>query len=103
MIAGFTGLVSLIKENWHTYRNIAVVTYTFAGIALFFGLAIFASRQPRDLLWGYYTAVLIILAPLYADWALGAMADNLLGVPSGDSAPLYWSYFVLKRFTMISV
>jgi hypothetical protein len=33
---------------------------------------------------------MLILAAFYSDWVLGALARNLVGVPSGDNAYLYW-------------
>jgi hypothetical protein len=38
-----------------------------------------------------------ILAVFYSDWALGMMTGNIVGLPSGDVAALYWSYFVGKN------
>ena len=40
---------------------------------------------------------------IYSDWALGMMTGNISGLPSGDVAPLYWSYFVGKRLPMLSL
>ena len=45
----------------------------------------------------------IILAALYGDLALGFLSKNLVGLPSGDNAALFWSYFVAKRFSMFSL
>jgi hypothetical protein len=33
---------------------------------------------------------MLILGAFYSDWVLGALAGNLVGVPSGDNAYLYW-------------
>jgi hypothetical protein len=43
-----------------------------------------------------------ILGPLYSDWILGAIAQNLAGTPSSDNALLYWCYFVAKRLPFFS-
>jgi hypothetical protein len=32
-----------------------------------------------------------------SNWALGMMTGNIVGLPSGDVAALYWSYFVGKN------
>ncbi|KIJ57272.1 hypothetical protein M422DRAFT_149965 [Sphaerobolus stellatus SS14] len=43
----------------------------------------------------------IILAALYGDLVLGFLSHNLIGLPSGDNAGLFWSYFVAKRLSML--
>jgi hypothetical protein len=49
-----------------------------------------------------FVAVFGFFSTLYADLILGAIADNLLGLPSADFAPLYWLWFVAKRLPMLS-
>jgi hypothetical protein len=44
---------------------------------------------------------LLILVSFYADWMLGSMVGNLVGVLSGDNALLYWLYFATKRLNML--
>jgi len=106
MIAGFVGLVSLISQNWSGHRKLHTITYAFSGVMAFFILVLgFITSKIGDMweapfLW---FAVFTGLAALYGDWALGAMVDNLLGTPSGDSSYLYWLYFILKRLTMLSL
>ena len=43
-----------------------------------------------------------IMASLYSDWALSAIAGNLAGIPSGDVSILYLSFFVAKRLPFFS-
>jgi len=43
-----------------------------------------------------------VLAALYSDWILGAIAGNLVGLPSGDVTLLYWGYIVAKRLPFLS-
>jgi hypothetical protein len=107
MIAGFSGLISLIIQNWSGHPKLHIITYVFSGVLGFcvllfclFMLEGFADGLATALALGF--ATFAMLAALYGDWALGAMTDNLLGTPSGDSSGLYWSYFILKRFTMFS-
>jgi len=107
MIAGFTGLISLIIHHWKGDTKLHIITYVFGGVlgfcVLIVGLAMYGDGSG-----GAGTTAMVgflaftVLAALYGDWALGAMADNLLGTPSGDSSGLYWSYFILKRLTMCS-
>lgn len=49
-----------------------------------------------------FIVVFGFFSTLYADLVLGAIANNLLGLPSGDFAPLYWLWFVAKRLPMLS-
>jgi hypothetical protein len=110
MFAGFAGLVSLIIREWRGHTELPVVTYAFAGITVGFSLVIgiigycINEKVGQSIGVGAFGTFVIFsgLAAFYCDWALGAMADNLFGTPSGDSATLYWSYFVLKRLTMFS-
>jgi hypothetical protein len=44
-----------------------------------------------------------ILFALYSDFAIGAIAGNMAGVPSSDNAALYWGYFIIKRLPILSV
>jgi hypothetical protein len=44
----------------------------------------------------------VLLFPFFADLALGIMAHNLVGTPSGDNVALFWSYILVKRLSMIS-
>jgi len=107
MIAGFSGLISLVIENWKGHPKLHIITYVFGGV-LGFCVLLFCLFMLDGVAEGLAAAVglgfatFAALAALYGDWALGAMTDNLLGTPSGDSSGLYWSYFILKRLTMFS-
>jgi len=105
MIVGFVGLASLIIQNWSGHSKLHTITYVFSGVMVFFGLVFSLLVSGFGGMWVapfFWFAVFAGLAALYGDWALGAMVDNLLGMPSGDSSCLYWSYFILKRLTMFS-
>lgn len=47
-------------------------------------------------------SVVGVLFAFYSDFAIGAMAGNMAGVPSSDNAVLYWVYFFAKRFPLFS-
>src|SRR5262245_15476049 len=108
MIAGFTGIVSLVFHNWGGHPKLHIITYVFSGVLgffFFFALMFKFIRKKAGcplVLFGILFISFTVLSALYGDWALGAMTNNLLGKPSGDSAGFYWSYFVLKRLTMFS-
>jgi hypothetical protein len=101
VVVGLTGLISLIIHNWADHTKLHIITYVFSGAFVFFPLSFCLKYGFKDG-YGLVLMAFIILAAPYGDWALGTMSDNLLGVPSGDSSALYWSYFILKRFTMLS-
>ena len=109
MLAGFTGLVSLMIQTKSAHHKVILITSAFAAVL---GCSIIAVTW----IWYYYydevesvvlflnfALIVISMSALYSDWTLGVMAGNLLGVPSGDIAVLFWSYFALKRFTMLSL
>jgi hypothetical protein len=100
MVVGFTGLVSLIVHNWSDRPKFHIITYVFAGayVTAIISSAVLGFRGL--VLQTSFIGVLLVAG--YGDWALGVMSNNLLGVPSGDSSALYWSYFILKRLTMFS-
>jgi hypothetical protein len=45
----------------------------------------------------------LFFATFYSDWELGIMGENLVGVPDGVVAGFFWAYFIIKRFTMLSL
>jgi len=79
--------MSLLSKHWTSQTRI--ITLIFAG---FIGVAVVSAvvfpLAENDLSAISSTAigllVIVTLVPLYADWVLGSMVDNLLGVPSGD-------------------
>lgn len=117
MLAGIIGLMSLIHKfghghqgitkltaSFYTIVGIGIITYLLGSIYTLFNLSslgIIYKIAVGGLIWGL--AAFGILAVFYSDWALGMMTGNISGLPSGDVAPLYWSYFVGKRLPMFSL
>ena len=117
MFAGIIGLMSLIHKFGHGHPGIPKLTggfYGIVGVGIITYLlgtiyTLFLLGSPGivyriavgGLVWGL--AAFGILAVFYSDWALGMMTGNISGLPSGDVAPLYWSYFVGKRLPMLSL
>ena len=50
-----------------------------------------------------FVAVFGFFSALYGDLVLGVIADNVLGLPSADFAPLYWVWFIAKRLPLLSI
>ena len=131
VVAGLSGLLSLVfKEIGHN-ADVKIITEVFgiviafpAGLMLIVGIVSMCrqccgSRKEEvhnssmedlgkttvaigimvSLVAGSTTSV---LAALYSDWILGAIAGNLVGLPSGDVAPLYWGYILAKRLPFFS-
>jgi hypothetical protein len=44
-----------------------------------------------------------VVFAFYSDFAIGAIGENMAGVPSGDNAVLFWSFFAIKRLPAFSV
>ena len=117
MFAGIVGLMSLIHKFGHGHPGIpkltggfygivgvSIITYLLGTIYTLFHLGspgIVYRIAVGGLVWGL--AAFGILAVFYSDWALGMMTGNISGLPSGDVALLYWSYFVGKRLPMLSL
>jgi hypothetical protein len=119
---GMVGLVSLVREFWKSNPAVRTITYAFGGslgglalITVGIGLIIGCRRRskalidhiPRLLAFGLGGLLAIaatgatVLGAFYSDWILGAIAGDLTGVPSGDNAILYWSYFAIKRLPIV--
>lgn len=50
-----------------------------------------------------FVAAFGFFSAIYSDLVLGAIDDNLSGLPSSDFAPLYWAWFVGKRLPFLSL
>ncbi|EAU84059.2 hypothetical protein CC1G_06921 [Coprinopsis cinerea okayama7 len=119
MFAGIVGLMALVvKARDHAgVRKLTAGFYTIVGAgALVVGLGIVCrlrkqndlgqpERAKRIIVGGLVWIVgsFSILAVFYSDWALGMMAGNLSGLPSGDNSALYWTYWISKRLPMFSL
>jgi hypothetical protein len=109
-IIGLTGLISLILRSWDDHR-LRVITAVFGAAVVFFAVVHWWYR----LEWGKFDFNLdgiemthsmlciwwiCLLASLYSDWVLGLISGDLVGVPSGDIAALFWMYFMAKRLPL---
>lgn len=116
-IIGLTGIGNLVIRDAGNNQKLRMVTYAFIGIAggggvLAFIAACFCYPSEKyattgltgSFLFGLGCTLVImtVLFPLYADWALGALAGDLIGVPSRDNLPLYIIYIAAKRLPMFS-
>ncbi|KAF4632716.1 hypothetical protein G7Y89_g5411 [Cudoniella acicularis] len=114
VIAGLTGLLSLVAQEITTNHQVLDITIAFgtiiatlAVIMLFVVVFLFGSETKKEVFLVIGTtgfmvftttfSAMAVLGAFYSDWILGAIAENLAGVPSSDNAPLYWSYFLAKR------
>jgi hypothetical protein len=132
VVAGLSGLLSLVFKEIGKNAHVKIITEVFgaviafpAGLMLIFGIIGMCSQccggrtekevnnSSMENLGKSTVAVGImvflvacsatsILAALYSDWVLGAIAGNLVGLPSGDVAPLYWGYILAKRLPFFS-
>ncbi len=120
VVAGLTGLLSLVMQEIRHNRDLQIITAVFGSIVAFLALlwliialctVVGNSAEENKVQVGFIVTTTFlmvafsatgVLAAFYSDWVLGAMAENLAGVPSGDVAPLYWAYFIAKRLPFFS-
>jgi len=120
-VVGMVGLCSLLWTSFQDNRTVKHLTYAFvAPVVLVPTLVGFywfqkhfdekgGNKALRSAYWYTsasavlaFTAVFGFFSALYADLVLGAIADNLLGLPSADYAPLFWIWFFAKRLPLLS-
>ncbi|TFK73128.1 hypothetical protein BDN72DRAFT_814932 [Pluteus cervinus] len=108
MIVGMTGLLTLVHRGWND-PHVKWLTVGFAivgGIALALGFFVGADEdvtmKPAAYGLMFFFSAFTFFAALYADWALGLIANNLVGLPSSDNSKFYWTYWMAKRLTMFS-
>lgn len=122
-IVGMVGLCSLLYTTFRKDQTIRNLTYGFGtamGIIPIL-VAIYWYTQHLNLPNGghrvcmsafwhalggsilAFIAVFGFFSSLYSDLVLGAIANNLFGLPSQDFAPLYWAWFIAKRLPMLSL
>jgi len=108
MLAGFVGLISLIVQNWPVANKKLHLVVQIFGAPLSVGLMVMALSiicckwKNASKVVGIGVRIFLIVTVLFGDWALGAMANNLLGVPTSDQT-LYYLYWFSKRLTMFSL
>jgi hypothetical protein len=115
MVAGLIGLMSLVSQTISKHPGILWLSIAFLAI---FAAAPFVSAitmmkfywkdggiSLAEFLWTVFvvtSSIFIALSAFYSDWCLGLILGHLKGVPSSDNAPLFWTYFVAKRLTLLS-
>ena len=108
MVAGMTGLISLVSYHLNFNNPLKILSYCMLGVfsVIFGGSRFLFDGKPQDIFirtMALSFVAFMFLAALYSDWALGLMTDNLIGTPSKDNSAFYWTYWVAKRLTMFSV
>lgn len=122
-VVGMVGLGSMLWKNFAHDKTIRRLTYGFAApMVILPGMVAAywytthccgASSGRHGLQRAYrhtfrgalaaFVAVFGFFSALYGDLVLGIIAGNILGIPTGDVAPLYWIWFVAKRVPMLSL
>ncbi|KAF1925098.1 uncharacterized protein M421DRAFT_424121 [Didymella exigua CBS 183.55] len=122
-IVGMFGLCSLLWTSFRQDTTVRTLSYGFAApvilLPICVGIYWYLHSATEDKTGGLkglvlatantfkgasvaFIAVFGFFSTLYADLVLGAIADNPLGLPSADFAPLYWVWFIAKRLPMLS-
>ncbi|KAK0645713.1 hypothetical protein B0T16DRAFT_411802 [Cercophora newfieldiana] len=128
-IVGAVGILALVKGNISANQQLQIITGVFGGVASLLILANMAvywtvtrrldKSQPQyggqlrrftERVTGSFLALTgaslfagTLLFAFYSDWALAAMAGDIVGQPTRDNAVYYWLYFAAKRLPMLSV
>ncbi|KAJ2925346.1 hypothetical protein H1R20_g11746, partial [Candolleomyces eurysporus] len=115
MFAGIVGVMTLAVKNIENKAVLKLTAgfYTVVGTGVLIVVAglLYRIRNAeggtgKKIVFGgliWVVATFSILAVFYSDWALGMMTDNITGLPSGDTAALYWTYWISKRLPMFSL
>lgn len=121
-VVGMVGLFALLWTTFRHNKTVRRLTYGFATpmilAPLLVGIYWFQHHLERPeggrkvLVSAYihtfgsavlaFIAVFGFFSALYSDLVLGAVAENLIGFPTTDYAPLYWIWFIAKRLPMLS-
>jgi hypothetical protein len=109
MAVGLVGVVSLAVENFHN-PQVWKITAVFGSLVAFVGVAVLLIRacgESRNVfgaaatsVFGVVPALMLVLGAFYCDWILAALAGSLIGVPSGDTAFLYWVSVRIRGFML---
>ncbi|KAK4214913.1 hypothetical protein QBC37DRAFT_313340 [Rhypophila decipiens] len=117
-VVGFIGIASLVKGSIGHNTELKIITYVFAAAAgvvtvatMICAMVVYPDQRCLvsnifgSFLFGGMCClvVLTVLFALYSDWVLGALADDLTGVPSQDVLVFYLIYFLAKRLPMFSM
>ncbi|KAF2729548.1 hypothetical protein EJ04DRAFT_447065 [Polyplosphaeria fusca] len=127
LVGTMTGMAGLLALNWSSFRDnhdVRSLTYGFGVTIIIIPVMAAAYWYMKHLDLGHdakgrdYVSAGLHMAgsffvagaaafgffsALYCDLVLAAIAQNWSGMPSEDFAPLYWAWFVAKRFPMLSI
>ena len=109
-MGGCVGIFDLVHRTWHlpVVKGLTAGFIGFISLLYILGFIYILNhkkwdRTEDDALPGMTLLCVGYLSiALYSDWILAAIADNFAGVPDGNNAALYWTYFAAKRLTMAS-
>ncbi|KAK3998051.1 hypothetical protein QBC44DRAFT_313812 [Cladorrhinum sp. PSN332] len=115
-VVGFVGIMNVVGKHINENQQVKIITGVFGGVTLIVVLAVLIScwlfmsgtgccgTVGVTFLAGAGVAVFVlsVLFAFYTDWVLAALAEDLVGTPSGDNAVFYWTYFAAKRLPMLS-
>lgn len=116
-VLGFIGICNIASKHMAANAQLRAVTGAFGGLVLLVvacvaGISCCAMSGKTGcvgklglsfVVCGAATVfVLTVLFAFYTDWALAALAGDLVGRPGGENAAVYWVYFAAKRLPMAS-
>lgn len=102
ILVGYSGLFSLVRQSWHIHA-VRDLTISYIVVTCAFTLlGLFSADEALWLTIGLFMIGTGMIAALYSDWILAAIAGNYAGVPDGNNEVLYWTYFAAKRLPFVS-
>lgn len=122
-VIGMIGLCSFLWTSFRQNDTIKYLTYGFAApmviipalvAMLWYTEHCFGpsngrggmKKAYRHTFYGAFVAFIAVFgffSALYGDLVLGVIADNIIGLPTGDAiVPIFWIWFIAKRLTLLS-
>jgi hypothetical protein len=99
---GGVGYISLVVQNWSNKNVRTAFGSIFGGnfVLVFVAVAIIIRTGKRP----NFLAILVffhLAAVSMTDWVLGAIANDISGIPHGRVEVLIWMYFAIRRLPLL--
>jgi len=104
-IIGGVGYLSLLVLNWENPAVRVAFGATFGG-AIGFGILIVCFAPCFYIHWDSEDLAIVFMGAQFfgivmTDWILGAIAEDISGIPADNIKVLYWLYWGFKRLPML--
>lgn len=102
LIVGVIGARQLV---WGHEQRVRYVEIALVGVLLVIAIVSYLAggRSWLTMLVMTVISVIFVILPLYIDWALGILVQNIAGLPTSKNKILYWLFFAASRLPMLSI